>query len=139
MPAFANSVQTGFMAISNNVPMLIDQVNLLKRANAELKAQGQDTIPVWKQLVSGIFSWQTALSVGLTLLVVYGKEIGNFITNLFSAEKATKSLSDSQKELSENLDLVIERISALNKEQISQLDFNTKAQIIQMKLQKDKK
>ena len=32
-PAFANSMNTGFMAISNNIPMLVEQIGNLREAN----------------------------------------------------------------------------------------------------------
>lgn len=82
MPAFANSAQTGFMAISNNLPILIDEINRLKIANREMQAQGGKTPSLLSQLASGFFSWQTVMSVGITLITVYGKEIGNFIGEL---------------------------------------------------------
>ena len=90
MPAFANSVQTGFMAISNNLPQLFDEINKIKKANVELAKSGQPTTSAFKQVLSGIFSWQTALSVGVTLLTLYGAKMIDFIGNLFSAEAAFK-------------------------------------------------
>lgn len=136
LPAFVNSAQTGFMAISNNIPMLVDQFNALKKANAELNAQGEKTTPVWKQMLSGIFSWQTALSVGITLITVYGKEIGNLISGLFGVKNANENLIKSQEEYNNQLDETIERVSKLNKEQISDLDFATKMKILDMKKRK---
>jgi hypothetical protein len=90
MPAFANSVQTGFMAISNNLPQLFDEINKIKKANVELAKSGQPTTSAFKQVLSGIFSWQTALSVGVTLLTLYGGKMIDFIGNLFSAGAAFK-------------------------------------------------
>lgn len=82
LPAFTYSAQTGFMAIANNIPILTDAMAKLRAENEKLKASGQKTTPVWKQLVSSFFSWGTALSVGITLLTVYGKEIGEFFALL---------------------------------------------------------
>ena len=136
LPAFVNSAQTGFMAISNNIPMLVDLFHALKKANAELNAQGEKTTPVWKQMLSGIFSWQTALSVGITLITVYGKEIGNLVSGLFGVKNANEDLIKTQDEYNKSLDDTIERVTRLNKEQISDLDFVTKAKIIAMKKRK---
>ncbi len=133
LPAFTNSVQTGFMAISNNIPMLVDQYNNLIKANKELKAQGEQTVPAWRQLVSGIVSWQTALSIGITLLTVFSKEIYEGIKGLIGYEDATKKAADAQEEFAKQLDITIENITQLNKEQINSLDFTTKAYIIAMK------
>jgi len=87
-PAFANSMTTGFMAISNNLPILADAIQQVKMQNAALRAEGQPTTSVFKQIVSSLFSWQTALSLGVVLLTVYGKEMVNWIASLFESEKA---------------------------------------------------
>lgn len=101
LPAFTYSAQTGFMAISNNIPILIDQIGNLKKQNAELVASGQKGVPVWKQLVSGLFSWGTALSLGVTLITVYGKEIGNFFATLFQGKEAFNATLERFKSLNE--------------------------------------
>ena len=99
MPAFANSVQTGFMAISNNIPAFFDAIGGIKKANAELRAEGQPTQSVFKQLAAGIFSWGTALSVGVTLLTVYGKDIVEFFMKMSKGSTSIKSAAENQKEL----------------------------------------
>lgn len=104
LPAFTYSAQTGFMAISNNLPILIDEIGRLKTANAELTASGGKATPVWKQLIGGLFSWGTALSVGVTLLTVYGKEIGNFIGELFKGKEAIDKAKERLNLLNKTLD-----------------------------------
>lgn len=103
LPSLAYGPQVFFSAISNNLPILADEI---KRAREEYKlliAQGQKATPVWKQVVSSIFSWQTALTVGITLLTVYGKEIGNWVSNLFKGRDALKSVSEIQDDVSESI------------------------------------
>lgn len=100
LPAFTYSAQTGFMAIANNIPMLTDQIKSLRAENMRLAESGQKGVPVWKQLVSGLFSWGTALSVGITLLTVYGKEIGEFFISLFKGKKSLDAIKEAQKDLS---------------------------------------
>ena len=87
-PAFANSMATGFMAISNNIPILVDAIAQVKAQNAALRAEGQPTTSTFKQIIGCLFSWQTALSLGVVLLTVYGKEMVNWIASLFESEKA---------------------------------------------------
>ena len=70
MPAFGNSMGTGFMAISNNLPVFFDEISKIKTANKELIATGQPVKSVFSQLGASIFSVGTALSVGVTLLTV---------------------------------------------------------------------
>ena len=54
--------------------------------------------PVWKQLITSIFSWQTALVAAITLLSVYGKDIIEWTKNLLGADTAQKRLNESLKE-----------------------------------------
>lgn len=82
MPAFGNSMQTGFMAISNNLPIFFDEIKKLKQANVELQASGQPTQSILKQVGASIFSVGTALSIGVTLLTVYGAKMIEWISNL---------------------------------------------------------
>jgi len=100
MPAFANSMQTGFMAISNNLPMFFDEINKLKKANIELQKEGEPTKSVLKEVAGSIFSVGTALSIGVTLLTIYGAKIFEFVGNLFKANTETNKLSESFNKLS---------------------------------------
>ena len=88
LPAFAFSAQTGFLAISNNIPILVDEIGNLRKANALLVAEGKASIPIWKLVAGALFSWQTALSVGISLSVLYAKEIGGFFKELFKGKEA---------------------------------------------------
>lgn len=98
MPAFTNSMQTGFMAISNNIPTLVDELGRLKQANVELVASGQPAKSIFKQLASGLFSWQTALSVGITLLTMYGPKLIEWVANLeLFKEKIVDNRTELQK------------------------------------------
>lgn len=99
LPSLAMGWNTFFLAISNNLPMLTDELARAKKEYKDLTAQGQKATPVWKQVVSSLFSWQTALTVGITLLSVYGKDIMEWVKRLFGAEKAIKDLVDIQGEL----------------------------------------
>ena len=99
MPAFANSAQTGFMALSNNIPIFFDAIGQVKNLNKELQAQGKPTVSVLKQVAGALFSWQTLLSVGVTLLTVYGADIVKWGQKvLFGAESVDK-LKESQDSL----------------------------------------
>lgn len=100
-PAFANSVQTGFLALSNNIPMLFDEITKIKTANAELIAQGQPVKSVFSQLGAAVFSLGTALSLGVTLLTIYGDEITEWVGTLFKGSSAVDSFKESKKALGE--------------------------------------
>jgi chromosome segregation ATPase len=101
MPAFTNSVQTGFMALSNNIPIFTDAISNAIAQNKALQSEGKPTTSVLKQLAGAFFSWQTLLGVGITLLTVYGKEIGEFISKSFGASKSVDALKEAQKQLND--------------------------------------
>lgn len=88
LPSLTVSTQQFFLAISNNLPMLVDEMQRARVANEALKKAGETTVPVWKQMLKSIGSWQTMLVVGITLLTAYGKEIGQWVKELFKGKKA---------------------------------------------------
>lgn len=105
LPSAAIGLNTFFLAISNNLPILADEI---ARARQELKLmneQGLKGTPVWKQLVSSLFSWQTAMIAGITVLSMYGKDIFEWIGSLttgkeelLSAAKAVENINKALKE-----------------------------------------
>lgn len=109
LPSLAVGWNTFFLAISNNLPMLADE---LKKSAAEYKAfkmavaAGNNDVakvaPVWKQLITSIFSWQTALVAAITLLSVYGKDIIEWTKKLFGAGEAIKNTKQLQDELNQS-------------------------------------
>lgn len=88
LPALAYGPQVFFSAISNNLPMLADEISRAKKSVKELKDAGQTFTPVWKQIASSIFSWQTLLVAGVTVLTLYGKEITSWVASLFKGKTA---------------------------------------------------
>lgn len=102
-PAFTNSVQTGFLAISNNLPIFFDQIANTRREIAAMRAEGQKVPGLFAQLTASIFSWGTALSLGVTLLTMYGKDIVAFVSSIFKGKKALDEFAESQKDLNEAL------------------------------------
>lgn len=101
MPAFTYSVQTGFMALSNNIPIFTDAIGNAIAQNKALQAEGKPTTSVLSQLAGAFLSWGTALSVAITLTTVYGKEIGIWVKGLIDGGKAIDSVKESQKQLND--------------------------------------
>ncbi len=99
LPSLAMGPQMFILAISNNLPMLADAIADVRKQNELLAASGQKGVPVWKQLASSIFSWQTALVAAISLGIVFGKDIANWVSSLF---KVKKELSETQ-QLQESL------------------------------------
>lgn len=95
LPAFANSMQTGFMAISNNLPILFDEITKIKAANRELAATGQPTVSAFKQIGASIFSMTGILGLAVTALTVLGPKLIEFFTG---SEKSEKQLEKERKQ-----------------------------------------
>ncbi|CUO71046.1 hypothetical protein DW189_04920 [Alistipes sp. AM16-43] len=85
-PALAYGPQAFFSAISNNFPMLADEVAKVIKEVRALRAAGEAYVPVWKQIAKSIISWQTLLVAGVTVLTLYGKEITNWVASLFKGK-----------------------------------------------------
>ena len=101
LPSVAVGLNTFFLAISNNLPILADEI---ARARQELKLmneQGLKGTPVWRQLVSSLLSWQTAMVAGITVLSVYGREIGEWVMSLFSGKERLDAARESMKAYNE--------------------------------------
>lgn len=95
LPALGMNLNTFFLAISNNIPMLVDQINLLRAQNAQLMAEGKQGINILKAVASSFLSWNTVLTVVITLFTMFGDKIGDFITSLFKGKQATDDLTES--------------------------------------------
>ena len=123
LPSAASGLNTFFLAISNNLPILADEI---ARARQELKLmneQGLKGTPVWKQLVSSLFSWQTAMIAGITVLSMYGKDIFEWISSLttgkeelLSTAKAVENVNKALKEGESDYSKNAVALKALSKE-----------------------
>lgn len=104
LPAAAVSLNTFFLGISNNIPIVIDEIKKVREQNAKLRAEGKPTVSVTKQIVSALFSWQTALVVVLYALSANGKEIVTWIGNVFKGGVAIKTHIQLLEDLSSELE-----------------------------------
>ena len=91
LPSATLGANMFFLAISNNLPILADNLKMARIEAAALSAAGKQSVPVFKQVIGGLFSWQTALVLGVTVLSMYGKDIVKFAGSLFSVSDAADS------------------------------------------------
>lgn len=103
LPAAAVSLNTFFLGISNNIPMVVDEINRLRKQNELLAAEGKEQISVTKSVVKSLFSWNTALIVLLTVFSMYGKEIITWIDKTLAGRGAAKSFEDALEDLNSEL------------------------------------
>lgn len=95
MPSLAMGPQMFFLAISNNLPIFADNVQRAREEYDMLVKSGQKAVPVWKQILKSLFSWQTALTTGIMLLIMYGKEVGNWVSELVGGKSALDEMRES--------------------------------------------
>lgn len=103
LPAAAVSLNTFFLGISNNIPIVVDEINRLRKQNELLAAEGKEQISVTKSIVKALFSWNTALVVLLTVFSMYGKEIITWIDKTLAGRDAAKSFEDALEDLNDEL------------------------------------
>lgn len=117
LPAATISLNTFFLAISNNVPIFMDEfkrarlafeadVEAIKKA-AENSTDAANQIgkldtPI-KKVIKSLFSWQTALVLVLTVLPAYGEEILAWVVKLFKGRDAALSFKDALHNIAEEL------------------------------------
>ena len=103
LPAAAVSLNTFFLGISNNIPMVVDEINRLRKQNELLRAEGKATVSVTKSIVKALFSWNTVLIVLLTVFSMYGKEIIAWIDKTLAGRDTAKSFEDALEDLNSEL------------------------------------
>lgn len=99
LPNAALGLNMFIIAISNNLPMLIDEIKRTSDEVQRLRMEGQKTVSVWKQLMGAVFSWQTAVVVGITILTAYRNEISDWGASLFRGKKALDGIISVQDKL----------------------------------------
>ena len=103
LPSLAMGPQMFILAISNNLPMLTDAIADVRKQNELLKASGKSAVPVWKQLMSALFSGQTALVALISIGVLFGNNIADLTKKLFKGKEASLSYVDVQKKVADSL------------------------------------
>ena len=90
-PSLAMGPQMFFLAISNNLPIFADAVARARQEYQMLVAANRQAVPVWRQILSSLLSWQTVMVGGITALVLYGDRITGFVADLFRGKQAFDS------------------------------------------------
>lgn len=123
LPAASVGLSTFFLGISNNIPMLVDQINNLKAANIQLAKSGKEQVNIFKAVGKSLLSWNSVIMITITAVTMFGKEIGEFFKKMAGVNTLTKEQIKEQKKLTK----------AMNKhytdsaENISKMDMLYKA------------
>lgn len=131
-PAAAVSMNTFFLAISNNVPMVVDQIRKVIVANKQLKAAGTETVSVVKQIGKSLVSFNAIMMMVVTLLTFFGEDILKWAKNLITGNKiiisTTKALKNLKKQIKETSDEFGEGLSTLYRLQLQWKNLRTEAE-----------
>jgi hypothetical protein len=82
LPEFSEGLQAGLKAVGEKLPEVVDAMVKLNAQNKELAASGQKPKSVLAELASSMFSWNSIVSVGITLLTTYSGAIINWVSEL---------------------------------------------------------
>lgn len=131
-PAAAVSMNTFFLAISNNVPMVVDQIRKVITANKQLKAAGTETVSVVKQIGKSLLSFNAIMMLVVTLLTFFGEDILKWAKKLITGNNViistTKALKKLKKQIKETSDEFGEGLSTLYRLQLQWKNLRTEAE-----------
>lgn len=102
LPSLSNGFAIFASAIGNNIAPASDAIAQFRAQQKAMAAEGKATQSLFSALGGAIFNFQTGLLIAVTLLTVFGKEIGEFGKSLFSAKKGVIDLDDASNTLAEN-------------------------------------
>ena len=103
LPAAAISLNTFFLGISNNVPILMDEIKKVRDLNAKLRAEGKQTKSVIREVTNALFSWNTVMVLLLTVFAMHGEAILEWASKLIFGKKQALSLKEALNGISEEL------------------------------------
>lgn len=104
IPSMTLGINMFFLAISNNVPILIDEIEQVRRQNALLRAEGKPTQNIMKTIASSIFGWQTAIILLMTVMAQHGEKIVEWVKKLSLVEYKVKSVGQLHRDLATELE-----------------------------------
>ena len=104
LPAAAISLNTFFLGISNNIPMLVDEIQRLREQNKAFRAEGKPTKSVIGSITKSLLSWNSVLVVMLTVFAMHGEAIISWIANIFKGHATVKSMVEILQDLNKELE-----------------------------------
>lgn len=95
LPNFAMSARVGFMALSNNLPILADELKKVANSVDEVTGKKLGWMKTMKMVAGELLGFQTLLLVGITLVVQYADQIGQWAVALFKGNEALIALKSN--------------------------------------------
>jgi hypothetical protein len=126
LPEFAEGLQAGLKAIGEKLPEVVDAMVKLNAQNKELAASGQKPKSVFAELASSMFSWNSIISVGITLLTTYSGVIISWVADMLKGQTTLSALGKAMKDNKIIMDALIQSRSNGDK--------NAQQELVQLKL-----
>ena len=135
LPAAAVSMNTFFLGISNNIPILVDEINKLREENKKAIAEGRPAKSVIGSITKALFGWNTILVILLAVFSKWGKQIIEWVGSLGKAKNAIistrEALDNINKELEKTNDSYGQNIITVKKLAKEWSNLSTKKEQLQ--------
>lgn len=96
IPAFTFSAQTGILALSNNIPILVDEMKRLSTSIDVATGKSKGWKGAFLEMGKNLLSFGSIMTIGLGLFTIFSDKI-------FAAIAGEEKLSDKQKQLNDDL------------------------------------
>ncbi|WEA02992.1 hypothetical protein [Mucilaginibacter sp. SJ] len=97
-PEFSDGLKEGIKAIGEKLPEVVDAMQKLNEQNKELAASGQKPKNILKELASSFLSWNSLISVGITLLASYSDVIIDWVADMLKGQATLSALGKAMKD-----------------------------------------
>ena len=112
LPNFAISSRIGFMALSNNLPMLIENFTRLSQQIDVNTGKMLGFRGALKIFAKSLLSLNTIMIVASTLLILFADDIGKAMDKLFKGKNIVDDFADSTKAVISDLDEQVGRVKS---------------------------
>lgn len=94
IPAFTFSAQTGILALSNNIPILVDEMKRIATSIDSVTGKKAGWKGALKEMGANLFSLGGVMTIALGLFTIFSKQIFDFIGG---EKKATEAISEHER------------------------------------------
>lgn len=109
MPAFTYSAQTGILALSNNIPILIDDFKKMRTSIDSVTGETMGWKKATGMMIKEIFTFTGIATIAISVLTIWGPKLWELITG-------TKELTEAEKALAKETETIKQKYSDANAE-----------------------
>lgn len=113
LPNLQFGFRTFFQSLSNQIAGFSDAIRQTVAANKALKAEGKETVSVFRQVVTAFGGWQVALLAVAGILPVLFEQLFKNTEQEKKMSEATKENSEAQKKLTEQIGREVSELTYL--------------------------